>query len=185
MASGGLLQYNTLYPAQVKAMEERATKLGKPKYFYYMSPNNANWLNASQSEEVELLGLGDHVVSDMHVGAGGGVEKATELFTKFPDMTMGAVNAETNDGSHTMTRAAKEAEDLNKWFNGAHSHSVPLYTILVIWSASARCAVCGLSLQRLIATVRHVVCMCSWGNSGGQTSQIPHSKLLQRALRPL
>ena len=27
-------QYNTLYPAQVKAMEERATKIGKPKFFY-------------------------------------------------------------------------------------------------------------------------------------------------------
>ena len=57
-------QYNTLYPAQVKAMEERATKIGKPKFFYYMSPNNANWLNASQAAEVEALGLGDHVVSD-------------------------------------------------------------------------------------------------------------------------
>lgn len=100
-------------------MEERATKIGKPKFFYYMSPNNANWLNVSQSAEVEALGLGDHVVSDMHVGAGGGVEKATQLFSKFPKMTMGAVNAETNDGTHTMTRAAKEASDLNEWFNGA------------------------------------------------------------------
>ena len=35
--------------------------------------NNAAWLNASQAQEVEALGLGDHVVSDMHVGAGGGV----------------------------------------------------------------------------------------------------------------
>ena len=113
----GQEQYNTLYPAQVKAMEERATKIGKPKFFYYMSPNNANWLNASQAAEVEALGLGDHVVSDMHVGAGGGVAKATELFAKFPGMTMGAVNAETNDGTHTMLRAAKEAEDLNAWFN--------------------------------------------------------------------
>ena len=118
-------QYNTLYPAQVRAMEERATKIGKPKFFYYMSPNNANWLNVSQSAEVEALGLGDHVVSDMHVGAGGGVEKATQLFSKFPKMTMGAVNAETNDGSHTMTRAAKEAEDLNKWFNGTHHYHIP------------------------------------------------------------
>lgn len=36
-------QYNSLYPAQVKAMEARATKLGKAKFFYYLSPNNANW----------------------------------------------------------------------------------------------------------------------------------------------
>ena len=26
-------------------------------------------------------------------------------------------NAETNDGSHTMLRAAEEAADLNTWFN--------------------------------------------------------------------
>eukprot|EP00729_Bicosta_minor_P005274 gene5274-28010_t len=111
-------QYNTLYPAQVKAMEERATKLGKPKFFYYLSPNNAKWLNSSQAAEVEALGLGDHVVSDEHVGAGGGVEKADELFnTQFPAMSMGAANAETNDGTHTLLRAIKEAADLNDWFS--------------------------------------------------------------------
>ena len=137
-------------------MEERATKIGKPKFFYYMSPNNANWLNESQSEEVESLGLGDHVVADMHVGAGGGVEKATQLFNKFPKMTMGAVNAETNDGTHTMTRAAKEASDLNEWFNGASV--TPTLTIMsshqllaslldassvAPWLRSHRCGVYG------------------------------------------
>lgn len=112
------VRYNTLYPAQVKAMEERATKLGKPKFFYYLSPNNAKWLNSSQAAEVEALGLGDHVVSDEHVGAGGGVEKADELFnTQFPAMSMGAANAETNDGTHTLLRAIKEAADLNDWFS--------------------------------------------------------------------
>ena len=30
---------------------------------------------------------------------------------------MGAVNAETNAGIHTMTRAMSEATDLNDWFN--------------------------------------------------------------------
>jgi hypothetical protein len=111
-------QYNTLYPAQVKAMEERATKLGKPKFFYYMSPNNARWLNSSQATEVEALGLGDHVMTDEHVGAGGGVEVADNLFNNvFPGKTMGAGNAETNDGTHTMLRAVKEAADLNDWFS--------------------------------------------------------------------
>ena len=112
-------QYNTLYPAQVRAMEERAP-IGKPKFFYYMSPNNANWLNESQAVEVESLGLGDHVVSDMHVGAGGGVE-GDGCSVNFQDDD-GAVNAETNDGT-TMTRAAKEASDLNAWFNGANGNS--------------------------------------------------------------
>jgi hypothetical protein len=106
-----------LYVDQVKAMEDRAVAIGKPNFFYYMSPNNANWLNASQADEAEALGLGDRIVSDMHVGAGGGVDKAKQLFSKFPGKTMGACNAETNDGTHTMLRAAKEAADLNAWFN--------------------------------------------------------------------
>jgi len=109
-------QYNSLYPQQVQAMEARATKLGMPKHFYYMNPNNAKWLNAPDAAAVEALGLGDHVVSDMHVGAGGGVTRAQALFDQFPNYTMGAVNAETNDGTHTMLRAAKEAADLNVWF---------------------------------------------------------------------
>ena len=95
-------QLNTAFPAQVKAMEARAAKLGKAKFFYYMSPNGGGWFNASQTAEVEALGLGDHVVADLHIGAGGAVAKAKEVFAKFPGCTMGAVNAETNDGSHTM-----------------------------------------------------------------------------------
>ena len=35
--------------AQVRAMEARAVSIGKPRFFYYLSPNNANWLNASQA----------------------------------------------------------------------------------------------------------------------------------------
>lgn len=110
-------QHNSLYPAQVKAMEERAAKIGKPKFFYYMSPNNAKWLTPTEAAEVEALGLGDHVVSDMHVGAGGGVGVAENMFKQWPGKTMGAVNAETNDGTHTMLRAVKEAADLNSWFD--------------------------------------------------------------------
>jgi hypothetical protein len=98
-------------------MEERATKIGKPKFFYYISPNNGKWLNATDATAVEAMGLGDHVLSDMHVRAGGGVKVAEKLFEAFPGKTLGAANAETNDGTHTMLRASKEAEDLNAWFN--------------------------------------------------------------------
>ena len=98
-------------------MEERAAKIGKPNTLYYLSPNNGKWLNPDDAAAVEKLGLGDHVMSDMHVGAGGGVAVAETLFGKFPGRTLGAANAETNDGSHTMLRASKEADDLNAWFN--------------------------------------------------------------------
>jgi hypothetical protein len=56
---------------------------------------------------------------DEHVGGGGGVEIARHMFSKFPNYTMGAVNAETNAGIHTMSRAMMEANDLNDWFNCA------------------------------------------------------------------
>jgi alpha-L-arabinofuranosidase len=110
-------QLNTAFPAQVKAMEARAVKIGMPKHFYYISPNNAQWLNASQAAEVETLGLGDHVLSDMHVGSTGGVEAAQTLFGKFPGKDFAAGNAETNGGHHTMQRASEEAADLNAWFD--------------------------------------------------------------------
>ncbi len=41
-----------------------------------MSPNNGKWLNDADAAAVEALKLGDHALSDMHVGAGGGVEEA-------------------------------------------------------------------------------------------------------------
>ena len=107
-------QYNTYYVEQVKAMEARATKIGKPKFFYYMSPNNAHWLNASQAAEVEALGLGDHVVSDMHVGAGGGVQTAETLFAKFP----GKVSAPARTHTHSC-RPARTAADHSCHATGA------------------------------------------------------------------
>ena len=78
---------------------------------------------------------------DIHLGGGGGVEMAENMFNTYPNYTMGAVNAETNAGIHTMTRAVRilrtvlvaccsashhagwraqqmsEATDLNDWFN--------------------------------------------------------------------
>eukprot|EP01046_Picozoa_sp_COSAG06_P059461 COSAG06_NODE_12306_length_1397_cov_0.942219_2_plen_167_part_00 len=98
-------------------MEARAVQIGMPGHFYYLSPNNAQWLNSSQADEVQALGLGDHVLSDMHVGSTGGVETAQTLFDKFPGKTFGAGNAETNGGHHTMQRASEEAADLNAWAN--------------------------------------------------------------------
>ena len=55
----------------------------------------------------------------MSSGGGGGVPLAQAMFEKYPNYTMGAVNAETNAGIHTMSRAMMEANDLNAWFNCA------------------------------------------------------------------
>ena len=98
-------------------MEERAASIGKPNFFYYISPNNGQWLPTADAEAVEALGLGGHVVSDLHTGACGGVEAAKLLFARFPNKTFAAGNADTNYGHHTMGRASREAADLNAWFN--------------------------------------------------------------------
>jgi hypothetical protein len=115
-------QINSRFLEQVTAMEARAVQLGKGKFFSYIWPGNpsppgGNQEGAGQSAGVEALGLGAQVLTDLHVGAGGGVQAAQQIFAQWPNLTFGAVNAETNDGTHTMLRAAKEAADLNVWLN--------------------------------------------------------------------
>lgn len=116
-------------------MEARARSIGKPRHFSYIWPGgnynvppggNCSSVtgcpardedNVDHSVGVESLGLGTHVLTDLHVGAGGGVQVARQIFSRFPNFTFGAVNAETNAGTHTMLRAAQEAADLNEWLN--------------------------------------------------------------------
>merc|ERR1712176_576597 len=71
--------YNTNYVEQVKAMEERATKLGMAKTLHYMFPDNQG-PNGPDSLKAAALGLGDHLVVDIHDGATGGVEAAEKVF---------------------------------------------------------------------------------------------------------
>ena len=78
---------NILMHAQQRPISEYSRKL-MTEAGIGMSPDNAKWLNATQAAEVEALGLGDHVVADMHVGAGGGVVVAQTLFKTFPGKTM-------------------------------------------------------------------------------------------------
>ena len=119
---------NHRFLEQVTAMEARAVQLGKGGFFSYIWPGGnydvppggnltGNQIGAGQSAGVEALGLGPAVLTDLHVGAGGGVQAAQQIFAQWPNLTFGAVNAETNDGTHTMLRAAKEAADLNVWLN--------------------------------------------------------------------
>jgi hypothetical protein len=85
--------------------------------FFYMNPNNAHWLKPEDAAKVEAIGIKYHAVMDIHLGGGGGVEMAENMFNLYPNYTMGAVNAETNAGIHTMIRAMSEATDLNDWMN--------------------------------------------------------------------
>ena len=107
-------QYNYLFVDQVKAMEARAEALGMAKYFYYMFPCNGG-VNSTDQGRAKALGLGDHLVVDIHDGATGGVGAAQGLLQNFP--TWGSVNAETNCGDHTVHRMLEEAQDLISFFN--------------------------------------------------------------------
>ena len=109
-------QYNSLYVDQVKAMEARATSLGMEKELYYIFPNNGKWLNDEDGAKAEAMGLGKHLVSDIHDGGTGGVEISLTQFAAHPTWTEATGNAETNAGTHTMSRALSEASDLNDYF---------------------------------------------------------------------
>lgn len=98
-------------------MEAKAKELGHANEFYFMNPNNAKWLKPEDAAKVEAIGIKDHAVMDIHLGDGGGVEIAKEMFSAYPNYTMGAVNAEVNAGIHTMERAMTEATDMNDWMN--------------------------------------------------------------------
>jgi alpha-L-arabinofuranosidase len=63
-------QYNHLFVAQVTAMEERATAIGIPKTLHYIFPDNP-YLKPTDLAAAEKLGLGDHLITDLHVGATG------------------------------------------------------------------------------------------------------------------
>jgi len=100
---------------QVKAMEERAAKLGMAKKLYYMFPNN-HGPKGEDSVMAASLGLGDHLVVDIHDGAMGGVSQAERVFSTNTTATWGAINLETNCGDHTVKRMLEEAQDLNMFF---------------------------------------------------------------------
>ena len=69
------------------------------------------------------------MLPDLHVGAGGAAEEAAGLFANPPvkGFDTGAINAETNAGSHDMTRALNEAADLIDWFTTPEETASRLY----------------------------------------------------------
>ena len=84
--------------------------MGKGGELFYLFPNNGKWLNDADGAKAEDLHLGTHLLSDIHLGGGGGVEISRKQFAAHPTWTEGTANAETNMGIHTMRRAlAKRA----------------------------------------------------------------------------
>jgi hypothetical protein len=109
---------NPNFVDQVLEMEARSKLVNSPP-LYYMYPQN----NGPSAEiAAALLSQAPDVVSrilpDLHVGAGGAVESAADLFAHPPvnGFNQGAINAETNAGTHDMKRALDEASDLIDWF---------------------------------------------------------------------
>ena len=64
-----------------------------------------------------LPGIAPRILPDLHVGAGGAVQEAEGLFNGDAAFPLGAINAETNAGTHDMKRALDEAADLITWFS--------------------------------------------------------------------
>ena len=62
------------------------------------------------------IGLGEHLVVDLHVGAMGAPAAATDFFLT-TNSTASAINCEVNARIHTMHRALTEAIDMNDFFN--------------------------------------------------------------------
>jgi len=111
-------QYNNNYVEQVAAMEAKANELGMGEQLFYMFPSNS-FLNKGDIAKASALKprIDAQMVADLHVGGGGAVQAAKTLFASDTSFKMGAVNAETNAGTHTFSRAMSEAADLNDWFN--------------------------------------------------------------------
>uniref|UniRef100_A0A7S4F1N6 non-reducing end alpha-L-arabinofuranosidase n=2 Tax=Chrysotila carterae TaxID=13221 RepID=A0A7S4F1N6_CHRCT len=133
-------QYNPFFVEQVAAMELRAKQLGAPP-LRYIFPSTYNALPTDADlERMASLGLPfERILMDIHVGAGGALAVAKNLFsrTKYP---IGAANLETNAGAHDLRRALLEAADVLAFFNA------PAELSRRIWARTASfCS--GASLQ--------------------------------------
>jgi len=112
-------QYNGNYVEQVMAMEARANAVGAEGQLHYIFPSNRG-LNAGDAAKAASLKLGDRLVTDLHVGAGGALPVASGLFEAHAKAGLkddAAVNFETNAATHHHGRALDEAADLNDFFN--------------------------------------------------------------------
>jgi hypothetical protein len=84
-------QYNANFASQVQAMEARAKALKLPQQsFSYLwpqgpgdSPGRKDFApNAADAQAINALGLGSHILSDIHGPSMGGVTKAEQVFAE-------------------------------------------------------------------------------------------------------
>ena len=112
-------------------MELKAKALGiggSLKYVFPHMGNNASALGldvAAVAASLQAIGIDAQIATDLHTWGGGplgessGVDIAHELFRDVDvgnTSLQGAINLETNYGSHNMGRALAEAADLNAFF---------------------------------------------------------------------
>jgi len=115
-------QYNPNYVEQVAAMEARANEVGAAGQLHYMFPLNGG-LTGGDLAKAAALKLGSRLVTDLHVGAGGALPVADQLFAAHTSGGLSddaAVNFETNAATHDHARALNEASDLNDFFNAGN-----------------------------------------------------------------
>ena len=127
-------QNNGGFVSQVAAMEAKARALGAAGTLHYIFPSNAG-LNHSEMEAAKALARSGgvdarQILVDIHVGALHpleAMEQASALFNATPDFEFGAIQAETNAGTHSFARAMSEASSLNAWFSTAGDLSSRLH----------------------------------------------------------
>lgn len=110
-------------------MEARSKQVGSPP-LRYMFPDNGG-LKAGDASAL-MAALPDvvpRILPDLHVGAGGAVQEAAGLFANppVPGFNQGAINCETNAGTHDLTRGLNEAADLIEWMSTEPALASRLY----------------------------------------------------------
>ena len=97
-------------------MEARRAAVGAPP-FHYMYPTNQG-VNSSIAAALLAAGVdAAHIMPDMHVGWGGGIDAAQAAFAALPGFHQSSINVETNAATHDLQRGIEEAIDLSDWFN--------------------------------------------------------------------
>ena len=104
-------QHNDQFVEQAAAMEARAEALGVGGTLQYIAPSELSGAEIAAATAAKLDPA--QLLVDIHVGAGGGVDAARDIFAK---TNLSAVNLETNAATHTHARALQEAADLNAFF---------------------------------------------------------------------
>ena len=110
-------------------MEARSAAVGSPP-LRYMFPDNDGLRSADAARLLAAApGVVPRILPDLHVGAGGAVASAAALFANppTPGFSQGAINCETNAGTHDLQRALDEAADLIAWFTADTAVTDRLY----------------------------------------------------------